>query len=74
MTKAEFDQKFNEKYRNVLSTAFNPQNVRERLKKDADENGKISSGDLCIDTLMISAEFCKSLIYSVLVDILELSD
>lgn len=74
MTKSEFDKAFNEKYLNALTTTYNPQNIKNRLKKDADENGNISSEALCADTLMISAEFCKSLIYSVLVDILELSD
>lgn len=74
MTRSEFDAKFNEKYKEALLSVGNPDILKARLEKVATENRKISNEDLCINMLLLSAEFSKNLIHSVLTDVLEFDE
>lgn len=74
MTKNEFDKMFGEKYSEALMSVYSPEKVKEHLKKYSDENGKISSDDLFLQSLLLSADFTKSVLYSVLIDILGISE
>lgn len=74
MTKNDFDQKFNEIYKNALTSSFDPDSVKSRLKNFVGENGKVSTEDLCLEFLMLSSEFSKQLTYDILSSVLEFSD
>lgn len=74
MTKSEFDTKFNEKYKEIMLSFANAETLKKHLEKVADENGKITQQALFAESFLLSAEFSKNFIYSVLTDILELHD
>lgn len=74
MTKSEFETKFNEKYKESLLSLTDANFLKSRLEKVSKGNNKISNEALFSEAIMLSIEVNKKLLYSVLTDVLELSD
>lgn len=74
MTKSEFDVKFNEKYKEALLAYSNDEYLKSQLEKFVDEDRVLTKDALLLGSLMLSAEFTKNFIHSILTDILELPE
>lgn len=74
MTRAEFDAKFNEKYKESLLSLVNPDYLKARLKKISNADNKISSEALFTEAIMLSIEVNKKFLHSVLTDVLEFDE
>ncbi len=73
MTKKEFEEKFNAKYRECLLSINSPEK-QETIRKKLENCDFASNSDIAIQMFILSAEFSKDFLHSVLEDVLEFSD
>lgn len=73
MTKKEFEEIFNAKYKECLLSINSPEK-QESIRKRLEKCNYASNSETAIQMFILSAEFSKDFLHSVLEDVLEFSD
>ena len=74
MTKNDFNKIIEDGYTNAISKFSDPQYVKEFLSKHADDNNKISTENLIISSILMSAEITKEMIINSLEKVVVFDD
>ena len=74
MTKNDFNKIIEDGYTNAISKFSDPQYVKEFLSKHAGGDNKISTENLFVASILMSAEITKEMISVALQEILEVDD
>ena len=74
MTKNDFNKIIENGYTKAISKFSDPQYVKEFLSEHADDDNKISTENLIISSILMSAEITREMLSVALREILEVDD
>ena len=74
MTENDFNKIIENGYTKAISKFSDPQHVKEFLSKHANDDNKISTENLIISSILMSAEITREMLSVALQEILEVDD